>query len=58
MVRFQPRDFIKAELRDDLTGEDERMWVVVDAGHSGSQRRLSVSCWKVSGRSVVQVWST
>jgi hypothetical protein len=31
MPRFQPGDYVKAEFRDDLTGEGERMWVVVDS---------------------------
>jgi len=31
MPRFQPGDYVKAEFKDDVTGESERMWVVVDS---------------------------
>ena len=29
MPRFQPGDYVKAEFKDDVTGESERMWVLV-----------------------------
>jgi len=29
MQRFQPGDYVKAEFKDDVTGESERMWVLV-----------------------------
>jgi uncharacterized protein YegJ (DUF2314 family) len=31
MVKFQPGDYVKAEFKDERTGECERMWVVVDS---------------------------
>jgi hypothetical protein len=31
MARFQPGDFVKAEFKDEASGESERMWVVVDS---------------------------
>ena len=31
MPRFQPGDFVKAEFKDEDTGESEWMWVVVDS---------------------------
>jgi uncharacterized protein YegJ (DUF2314 family) len=31
MPRFQPGDYVKAEFKDEATGESERMWVVVDS---------------------------
>ena len=30
MTRYEPSDYIKAEFRDDKTGENEWMWVRVD----------------------------
>jgi len=29
MPRFQPGDYVKAEFKDEGTGESERMWVLV-----------------------------
>ena len=31
MPRFRPGDYVKAEFKDEGTGESERMWVVVDS---------------------------
>jgi len=31
MPRFQPGDFVKAEFKDEASGESERMWVQVDS---------------------------
>ena len=31
MPRFQSGDYVKVEFKDDVTGESERMWVVVDS---------------------------
>jgi uncharacterized protein YegJ (DUF2314 family) len=31
MPRFQPGDYVKAEFKDEETGESEWMWVVVDS---------------------------
>jgi hypothetical protein len=31
MARFQQGDYVKAEFKDDVTGESEWMWVVVDS---------------------------
>jgi hypothetical protein len=31
MPRFQHGDYVKAEFKDDVTGESERVWVVVDS---------------------------
>ena len=31
MAKFQPGDYVKAEFKDERTGEGERMWVVVDS---------------------------
>jgi len=31
MPRFQPGDYIKAEFKDEATGESEWMWVQVDS---------------------------
>ncbi len=31
MPKFQPGDYVKAEFRDDVTGESEWMWVQVDS---------------------------
>jgi hypothetical protein len=31
MPRFQPGDYVKAEFKDEATGESEWMWVVVDS---------------------------
>ena len=31
MLRFQPGDYIKAEFKDEATGESEWMWVQVDS---------------------------
>jgi len=32
MPRFQHGDYVKAEFKGGVTGESERMWVVVDSG--------------------------
>ena len=31
MPKFQPGDYVKAEFKDEDTGESEWMWVVVDS---------------------------
>jgi len=31
MAKFQPGDYVKAEFKDEGTGESEWMWVVVDS---------------------------
>jgi hypothetical protein len=31
MAKYQPGDYVKAEFKDEATGESERMWVVVDS---------------------------
>jgi len=31
MQRFQPGDYVKAEFKDEGSGESARMWVVVDS---------------------------
>ena len=31
MARYQPGDYVKAEFKDEDTGESEWMWVVVDS---------------------------
>ena len=31
MPRFQPGDYVKAEFKNEATGESERMWVLVDS---------------------------
>jgi len=31
MPRFQPGDFVKAEFKDEASGESERMWVQVES---------------------------
>ena len=31
MARFQPGDYVKAEFRDEATGESECMWVQVES---------------------------
>jgi uncharacterized protein YegJ (DUF2314 family) len=31
MPRFQPGDYVKAEFKDEASGESEWMWVVVDS---------------------------
>jgi hypothetical protein len=31
MPRFRPGDYVKAEFKDEATGEGEQMWVVVDS---------------------------
>ncbi len=31
MAKYQPGDYVKAEFKDEDTGESERMWVVVDS---------------------------
>jgi len=36
MPRFQPGDYVKAEFKDEETGECERMWVVVDSCDDGA----------------------
>jgi len=35
MPRFQPGDYVKAKFKDELTGQSERMWVVVDSCDDG-----------------------
>ena len=35
MPRFQPGDYVKAEFKDEATGESEWMWVVVDSCDDG-----------------------
>lgn len=36
MPRFQPGDYVKAEFKNEATGESERMWVVVDSCDDGA----------------------
>ena len=31
MAKYQPGDYVKAEFKDEETGESERMWGVVDS---------------------------
>jgi hypothetical protein len=31
MAKYQPGDYVKAEFKDEDTGESERMWVQVDS---------------------------
>ena len=33
MPKFQPGDYVKAEFKDEATGESEWMWVQVDSCH-------------------------
>jgi uncharacterized protein YegJ (DUF2314 family) len=35
MAKYQPGDYVKAEFKDEVTGESERMWVVVDSCDDG-----------------------
>ena len=35
MPKFQPGDYVKAEFKDEGTGESERMWVQVDSCDDG-----------------------
>jgi len=36
MPRFQPGDYVKAEFKEEATGESEWMWVVVDSCDDGA----------------------
>ena len=35
MAKYQPGDYVKAEFKDEATGESEWMWVVVDSCDDG-----------------------
>jgi hypothetical protein len=36
MPRFQPGDYVKAEFKDDVTGESEPLWVLVESCDDGA----------------------
>ncbi len=36
MPRFHPGDYVKAEFKDDASGESKWMWVVVDSCDDGA----------------------
>jgi len=40
MPRFQPGDYVKAEFKNEATGESERMWVAVDSCDDGAGVRF------------------
>ena len=49
MPRFQPGDYIKAELRDKACGEREWMWVVVDFCNDETSVLSAMSQFDVGG---------
>jgi hypothetical protein len=36
VAKFHPGDYVKAEFKDDVTGESEWMWVLVDSCDDGA----------------------